>query len=197
MNKKIFSILACASALVSTSAMAQNVTGTVTITGSVAPKCLVVPGNGNTFGATVALGELSDVNGQLRTNLANSFTGANTIKARVVCTSANPTISVDANEIKAATATAVAGYANRIDFEASVAVTTTGTSPAPFTNDSASPAGTDTVIGGGRLANNGSDNIAITAGNFRTGALSGTATDLLAADTTYTGSIVVVIKPGA
>jgi hypothetical protein len=71
-------------------------------------------------------------------------------------------------------------------------VTTTAGAAGPFTNDSAAAAGADTLIGG-RLANNGSDNIAISASNFRTD----TASDLLAADPTYTGKITVVIKPGA
>jgi len=173
-------------------AAAQNVTGTVNITGSVAPKCLVVPGNGSTFGTTVALGELADTTGKMRTDLAASFNASAGLTARVVCTSAAPTISVDADPITAATALGGGGYDNSIDFTASVAVTTTAGAAGPFTNDSAAAAGADTAIGG-RLANNGSDNIAISASNFRTD----TATDLLAADPTYTGKITVVIKPGA
>ncbi len=173
-------------------AAAQNVTGTVNITGSVAGKCLVVPGSGSTFGTTVALGELADATGKLRTNIATDFNAAAGLTARVVCTTAAPTISVDADPITAATATGGGGYDNSIDFTASVAVTTTAGAAGPFTNDSAAAAGADTLIGG-RLANNGSDNIAISASNFRTD----TASDLLAADPTYTGKITVVIKPGA
>ena len=162
-------------------AAAQNVTGTVNITGSVAPKCLVVPGDGSTFGTTVALGELADTTGKMRTNLAASFNASAGLTARV-----------GADPITAATALGGGGYDNSIDFTASVAVTTTAGAAGPFTNDSAAAAGADTAIGG-RLANNGSDNIAISASNFRTD----TATDLLAADPTYTGKITVVIKPGA
>ena len=172
-------------------AAAQNVTGTVNITGSVAPKCLVVPGAGSTFGTTVALGELADTTGKLRTNIATDFNAAAGLTARVVCTTAAPTISVNADPITAATATG-GGYDNSIDFTASVAVTTTTGPAGPFTNDSAAAAGADTLVGG-RLANNGSDNIAISASNFRTN----TAADLLSADPTYTGKITVVIKPGA
>ena len=69
---------------------------------------------------------------------------------------------------------------------------TTGGPAGPFSNDSSAAAGTDTAIGG-RLANNGSDNIFISGSNFRTD----NPTDLLAADPTYTGKITVVIKPGA
>ncbi|WP_423603668.1 hypothetical protein [Sphingomonas sp. MS122] len=189
--KTVLSMLAMGTALIATSAMAQDTTGTVNITGSVAPKCLVVPGAGSTFDRTVALGELAGTDGKMRTNLEADFNAA-AVTARVVCTTAAPTISVNADAITAQTATAVAGYDNSIDFTANVAVTTTTGPAGPFANDSAAAAGADTVIGG-RVANNGSDNIAITATNFRTN----TINDLLAADPVYTGKITVVIKPGA
>jgi len=189
--KTVLALLAAGTALaVASPAMAQNTTGTVNITGSVAPKCIVVPGGGNTFTRTVALGELAGTDGKMRTDLAGSFNAA-AVTARVVCTTAAPTISVDADPITAATATAVAGYDNSIDFTARVAVTTTTGPAGPFPNDSAAAAGVDTPIGG-RVANNGSDNIAISADTFRTN----TIDDLLAADPVYTGKITVVIKPG-
>ncbi|MGN6817663.1 MAG: hypothetical protein ACTHJR_03225 [Sphingomonas sp.] len=193
MNKYLLAALGAGSMIaMAAPAAAQNVTGTVNITGSVAPKCLVVPNNGSTFGTTVALGELAGADGKLRPNVATDFNASTGLTARVVCTTAAPTISVDADPITAATALGGGGYDNSIDFTASVAVTTTSGAAGPFTNDSADPAGSDTLIGG-RLANNGSDNIAITASNFRTN----NADDLLAADPTYTGKITVVIKPGA
>lgn len=189
--KTVLAILAVGTALAAAPAMAQDTTGTVNITGSVAPKCIVVPGGGNTFTRLVALGELAGTDGRMRTDLAASFNAA-AVTARVVCTTAAPTISVDADPITAATATAPAGYDNSIDFTAHVAVETTGGPAGPFSNDSAAAAGADTAIGG-RVANNGSDNIAITASTFRTNAI----TDLLAADPVYTGKVTVVIKPGA
>jgi hypothetical protein len=193
-NNIIIAAMTAASALaMAAPASAQTATGTVNITGSVASKCVVLPGSGSTFGTTVALGELAQADGTMRNNLAATFNAAAGLTARVLCNTAAPTISVDAEEITAATA-ATAGYTNRIDYTASVAVTTTGVSPAPFTNDSAVGPLAATLIGGGRLANNGGSNIAITANNFRT--VSG-ATDLLVADPTYTGKITVVIAPGA
>lgn len=189
--KTVLSLLAAGTAMIASSAMAQTTTGTVDITGSVAPKCLVVPGSGSTFGTTVALGELAGADGKMRPDLATDFNAA-AVTARVVCTTAAPTISVDADPIAAATATAPTGYDNSIDFTAHVAVTTTSGPAGPFSNDSAAAAGADTPIGG-RVANNGSDNIAITASTFRTD----TVDDLLAADPVYTGKITVVIKPGA
>ncbi|NCP11418.1 MAG: hypothetical protein GW859_05605 [Sphingomonadales bacterium] len=173
-------------------AAAQDVTGTVNITGTVAGKCLVQPGAGSTFGTTVALGELAQSDGTLATDLATRFTniGAAGLEARVVCTTAAPTIAIDATEITSATLP-VTGYANRIDFTAHVAVDTTTTNDVPFSNSSTVAPLAATLIGG-RLANNGSNNITVTADSFATP----NATDLLVAATDYTGKIVVVIGPG-
>lgn len=194
MKKLAYLSVAAASLLaIASPAAAQDVTGTVNITGTVAPKCLVVPGAGDDFGTTVALGELAQADGTLATDLATRFTsiGAAGLQARVVCTSAAPTISVDATEITSAT-TATGGYANRIDFTAHVFVDTTSTNDVEFTNSSTGAALAATAIGG-RLANNGGNNISITATDFATPA----ATDLLVAATDYTGQISVVIAPGA
>ena len=194
MKKLAYLSVAAASAIALASpAAAQTTTGTVNITGTVAAKCLVVPGAGNTFGTTVALGELAQADGTLRTDLATFFSsiGGAGLEARVVCTSAAPTIAIDATEITSATA-AVTGYANRIDFTANVAVDTTSANDVPFSNSSTGAALAATPIGG-RLANNGGNNITISASNFATP----NATDLLVAANDYTGQIVVVIAPGA
>ena len=191
--KKLIALSIAASAIAFASpAMAQTVTGTVNITGTVAPKCLVVPGSGSSFTANVALGELSQADGRLATDLAARFVAAGgaALEARVVCTTPAPTIAVDATAI-ATSAPADAGYDNSIDFTANVAVTTVSGS-ATFTNSSAAAALAATPIGG-RLANNGANNIVITATDFATGNVN----DLLVAATDYSGQIVVVISPGA
>ena len=185
MKKIVLLALAASTVAVATPASAQTVTGTINLTGSVAPKCFVVPTNGSTFGETVAFGELAQASGILRTDLAASFA---TKTASVLCTTANPSISVDSTALATVAPTAT-GYDNSIDFQASVAVTTVvGTTT--FVNDSANAALVSSPLGN-RLAN-GSGNIAITTSNYRTNAV----TDLLVADPTYTGSIVVVIAPG-
>jgi len=194
MKKLVYLAIASVPLLaIASPAAAQDVTGTVNITGTVAPKCLVVPGAGDTFGTTVALGELAQADGTLATDLATRFTniGAAGLEARVVCTSAAPTISVDATEITTAT-TATTGYANRIDFTAHVFVDTVSSGTAEFTNSSTDAALAATPIGD-RVANNGNNNISITATDFATPNL----TDLLVAANDYTGQIVVVIAPGA
>lgn len=195
MMKKLACLSVAAASLfaIASPAAAQSTTGTVNITGTVAPKCLVVPANTSTFGTTVALGELAQADGTLATDLSTRFSsiGGTGLEARVVCTSAAPTIAVDATEITSATL-APTGYANRIDFTAHVAVDTVTTNDVDFSNSSTGAALGATLIGG-RLANNGGNNISITATDFATPA----ATDLLVAATDYTGQIVVVIAPGA
>lgn len=185
MKKIVLLALAASTVAVATPASAQTVTGTINLTGSVAPKCFVVPGNLGTFGETVAFGELAQASGILRTDLATAF---GTKTASVLCTTANPNISIDSTAL-ATTATSATGYDNSIDFQATVVLTTV-TAPATFSNDSSNAALVSSPVGS-RLAN-GSGNISITTSNYRTGAL----TDLLVADPTYTGSIVVVIAPG-
>lgn len=190
----LFALTAVSALAIAAPASAQNVTGTVDITGTVAAKCLVVPGAASTFGTAVgmpvALGELAAADGTLATDLATRFTtiGAGALSARVVCTSAAPTIAVDADTITSATAME-AGYSNVIDFTANVAVTTTTGAAGPFTNDSSGAAGAATAIGG-RLANNGTNNITISASGFTAGA----GNPLLVAGS-YAGKITVLIAP--
>lgn len=189
MKKALLPALAASAALLATPAMAQTVTGTITLTGSVASKCMVLPGGGSTFGTTIALGELSLATGLVRTDLAATINGNAAMSARVVCTTATPTISVDANPIATA-ASAATGYANTINFTASVAVLTTGTNNGPFSNAStASPLAATPI--GSNLKNDGNNNITITTSAFATP----NATDVLVASPTYQGSIVVVISP--
>lgn len=184
--KKFAFLAAATAAVLATPAMAQNVTGTINLTGSVAAKCSVTPGDGSTFTDTVAFGELAQANGTLRTNLATTF---GTKSFTVKCNTGTPTVSVDATALATA-APASTGYDNSIDFQASVAVTAVGpTNNGPFLNDSSAVA-TPAAPVGSALANS-ANNVQITTSNYRTN----NATDLLVASPTYTGSIVVVIAP--
>lgn len=192
MNKFTKLALAAVSTLaVACPAAAQTVNGTVNITGSVAPKCLVLSGAGNSFGTLVALGELAQADGRLATDLASRFSsiGGAGLTARVVCTSANPTVAVDTLEITSTTP-AVAGYANRIDFAARVAVSVTPSGTDIISNNSRNVATGPTALSG-RLANNGNGNITITADTFGTA----DTNDLLVAGS-YTGRIDIIIAPG-
>lgn len=199
MKKIVIAALAASAACIAAPAAAQSAdaTGTVNITGSVGDKCIVVTSGGaagQTFGGTVALGDLAAADGTLATDLETRFNAAGNnaaLQARVVCTTAAPKISVNADPITAQTNTAPAnsGYDDSVDFQANVALTTVGQNNGPFSNDSASAPGASAAIGS-RLANSAT-NVVITATNFRTSALS----DLLVADPSYKGTITVVISP--
>ncbi len=189
--KKIALVAIAASALSATPAFA-DVTGTINLTGSVAPKCFVQPSSGSTFGTTVGFGELAKSDGTLRTDLASAFStiGAAGLSARVVCTSGAPTITVSTTPLADTTVTAPTGYANTINYQANVAVTTT-VDTQTYSSDSLNSPSVGATALDGRLANTGSNNITVSASNFRTP----NATDLLVASNTYAGKITVVIAP--
>jgi type 1 fimbria pilin len=199
MNKILLTALAAVSALaIAAPASAQSVTGVVNITGNVASKCIVAtpgaPTGPATFGGTVALGDLAQANGTLATDLATRFNavGNNTqLQYKIVCTSANTNVSVDADPILASTGLAQPGYANRVDYNANVAVTLVSGAGTPVSNDSSAAAAT-TANYSNRLAATGT-NITVTADTFRTANL----TDILVADASYTGKITIVVSPGA
>ena len=182
--KKIALLAIAASAVIAAPAMA-DVTGTITLNGNVASKCSVTSSPaGATFAQTVDFLELSQANGTLRTGLATDF---GTKSATVVCNTGTPKVSVDANPL-ATTGTAPTGYANAINYTASVAVTAVGANAGPFTNaTTAAPTAATSV--GSALANS-ANNVNITTSGYATQAL----TDILVAGA-YTGNIIVVISP--
>jgi len=195
MKKLVLAALAASTALIATPALSQALpaTGTVTITGSVAPKCQVVPTGGGgvsqAFAQTVALGELADTDGTLK-DTGTLETAFGSVTFRVVCTTAAPVVSVDADPIVAATATAPAGYANQVAYQADVVFTLVTPTPAQtVSNDSDLPATTNVALNN-RLVGVG-DNVTITASDFHTAA----GTDIMSADPDYEGQIVVTISP--
>lgn len=198
MNKILLAASAASALALATPAGAQSVTGVVNITGNVASKCIVAtagnPTGPATFGGTVALGNLAQADGTLATDLATRFNAAgnNTqLQYKIVCTSANTNVSVDSDPILAATGLAQAGYANRVDYKAHVAVTLVSGPGAPIASDSSDAAATS-VNYPNRLAV-ATTNIVVTADTFRTANL----TDILVADASYTGKITIVVSPGA
>jgi hypothetical protein len=187
MMKKFAFLAAATAAVLATPAMAQNVTGTITLNGTVASKCTVTSAPaGATFAQTVNFGELAQADGTLRSGLSTDFS-ATPVQATVVCNTATPKISVDANPM-VNSATAAAGYANTINYTASVAVATTGANAGPFTNATTAAPGAATAIGS-ELANS-ANNVVVTT----TGYATPNGTDILVAGS-YTGNIVIVISP--
>lgn len=188
-------ILAVPAMLAATPALAQDATGTVIINGSVANKCAVVSGSGTsqTWGTTVSLGELSQTDGTLRSSagLSADFlsSGGTALNAHVVCTTANPSITVNADPLvnTAVTPASGSGYTNTVHFQADVTVNKVGGSSL-YTNDSlAAPAGPTAL--GDRLAA-GATNVFIASSNWRT-----VGTDSLLVAGSYQGQIVVTITP--
>lgn len=190
--KKLALISMIAAAAVATPAMAQNVTGTINITGSVAPKCFVLNGStaSSTFEANVALGELADTNGLLKPSgtLSTQFAnvGGSALDVRVLCTSANPYVSVTATPLLNST-TAVAGYTNRVDYQADVTFSLVGGSTKAISDSSKVAAATSDSLGA-RLNGTGT-NVSV-----RTSAWE--ATDILMAGS-YAGAITIAIQPQA
>lgn len=190
--KKIvaLSTVALATALAAAPASAQSVSGTVTINGTVGEKCLVTDTGANpnaNFGGIVDLGALDDTDGTLRTIAPIAASGdlAN-LGFRVVCTTANPNVSVTAAPMLNVAA-APTGYANRIDFTADVDFDTVGgTQEFQAVTDA-------TATVGGALANRlatGLDNVRVDLSGFNTPG----ADDVLVAGS-YTGSVSITISP--
>lgn len=188
MKKFALLALGASTAFIAMPAAAQTVTGTVTLTGSVAPKCFVLPGAGSTFSDSVNFGELAAADGTLRTGLATDFDTA-VDDFQVLCTTANPDVTVTANPLATA-APAATGYDNSIDYNVHVAFSLVSGGPQVVSDDSAVVGSTNATLTS-RLTGTGA-NINITASNFRTNAV----TDILVASPTYAGSVVVTIAPG-
>ena len=188
MKKLALAALAVSAAL-ATPAAAQNVTGTVNITGSVAPKCFVLPNNaGNTFGTTVAMGELAQSDGTLKDSatLSNTFAtvGGTGLQAQVLCTSATPGVSVTAEPL-VNTATADTGYDNSVDYTADVTFTQVVGTTAVHDPSNVPAASTATLTS--RLNGSGTNVAVATSGWNASGVL---------VSGNYTGKITIVVSPG-
>lgn len=195
MNKILLSALAAASALaIASPAAAQSVSGVVDITGSVADKCIVTddgtPPSGS-FGGSVNLGQLDDTDGTLKDSsvLATAFSaaGAANLTYRIVCTTPNTQLTVNANELTTG-ATVTAGYANTVHYNANVQLSLVGGNQTLSNDTLLVPAGaTQTYMA--RLAT-GANNVSVTADTFRTPG----ASDVMLAGT-YNGNIQITVAP--
>jgi len=197
MNKILLIALATAPALVMTTpAAAQSVSGVVDITGSVGEKCIVTddgtPTSGD-FGGSVNLGQLDDVDGTLKSSgdLEAAFLAAGTanLTYRIVCTTPNTKLTVNANELTTG-ATVSAGYANTVHYNASVQLALVGGNQSLSNDSLLVPGGAEQTFTA-RLAT-GPTNVAVTANNFRTPG----ADDVMLAGT-YNGNILITIAPAS
>jgi type 1 fimbria pilin len=196
MNKILLTALAAASALaIATPAAAQtSVSGVVDITGSVADKCIVTddgtPTSGS-FGGSVNLGQLDDTDGTLKDSsvLAASFSaaGAANLTYRIVCTTPNTKLTVNANELTTG-AVVTTGYANTVHYNANVQLSLVGGNQTLSNDTLLVPAGAEQTFTA-RLAT-GANNVSVTADTFRTPG----ATDVMLAGT-YNGNIQITVAP--
>ena len=199
MKKLVFAALAASTVAFAAPAAAAvgDVTGTITINGTVASKCSVIESGGgvsSSFAATVNMGELSGGDGKLlpSATLSTTFNAGGTSTAamnfKVVCTSATPGVSVTANPILiSGGGTPPTGYDNRVDYKANTAFTLV--SGSQTVSDTSSSAGATTASLTGRLAGGTSNNVTVTADTFST-----PNSGVLTAGS-YSGTIDIVISP--
>ncbi|CAM3095905.1 hypothetical protein SPAN111604_03465 [Sphingomonas antarctica] len=191
--KKFLMIGAAAASAMAMPATAQTVTGTINITGTVTAKCTIVGGaTATTYVATRDLGELDQADGTLEASatLATRFGVAGTTAPafRVVCNSAAPQITVDANPLVNGAATPT-GYNNTVNYIAHVAVNRADSTTGTFDN-ATTGAATGPAAVGGPISGAAGNNVTVTADTFSTP----TAAAPLVAGA-YTGNIVVTISP--
>lgn len=192
--KRFLATICATFAAIAQPALAQNIAGSVNLTGSVAPRCgIASSGSGVILGQTVALGELAAANGTLRTGLDNQFANA-VAPVSVVCNAVAPTVSVTATPLVAqsSTATPPSGYANTIAYTATVTVATTGAAAVAVSAASGTSVTHTLTSGEGRIAGS-AGNVVLTATGFHTA----DPAQILVADTSYQGNIAVTIAPGA
>lgn len=184
-------IIALALAAAAQPAAAQDVSGTITIRGTVGEKCIVTdPGDnpGPDFGGLIDLGAIDDTDGTLR-NIGTiaAANNLNDLSFRVVCTTASPSVSVTAAPMVNPTGVATTGYANTVHFTADANfLVVGGTNNFEVTTDA-------TATAGGTLSNRlatGPDNVQVDLSNFHTPS----TTDVLTSGT-YTGTVSITISP--
>jgi hypothetical protein len=176
-------------------AAAQVTTGTITITGTVSPKCSVTTGGaGGTFGATVNLGEIAGADGLLRPDLGSSAaaTPATSSSFTLKCTGSNVGVSVTSTALdNLGAASAPAGYTETVNFIGRASIDLVGAAVTPLNvDDSSSAAGaTTSSFGPGAFLANAADNVRVSAYGFNT------APSAILLAGSYSGQIVVVLTP--
>jgi hypothetical protein len=186
---KRFLLAVTAAAALSTfwagAAMASDVTGTVTVNGSVAAKCNV----SGPFTATLELGELAQSNG----TVVNTFGGTTSVDFSVQCTDANPTLTISATPLVYSAGVVVSGYTNTVHYTATVTgqKAPSGSTAVAYTTANALPAASTSPLGA--PLKNAPSNINVTISGPHTT----TATDLLDASPTdgYVGTVTVTLSP--
>lgn len=183
------SVLAMAS---TANAAVSGATGTINVTGSVGPKCMVSPSAASTFSGTLAFGELS-------TNSAGTLSPSvvsSSVSFEVLCNTSTPTVTISATPMTAQNnPTTATGYSSTVDYTAEAAVqkATSGTATFSFKTADSSSLSNEPSTGpvGDRLKAT-AQNLTVTASSLTT---RGGADQVLVADTSYAGVITVTVSP--
>ena len=178
--------LAAVALAIPQAAFAQQTTGTVNVTGTVAGRCGVV-GGGQSFTDTINLGELAGNDGRLRTDLADASPDA-VRNFSVICTTATPRVRLSATRL-ATPGASPAGFANNIDFTAQIAVLQASGTPPQITYTTASSLPAPTNVALTAPLANAADNVTLRVYSF------GTAAGALLVAGDYTSVISITISP--
>ena len=136
-------------------AQAQQVTGTVQVTGQVTGKCVVVGGEGGAgaFTSVISLGELDQEDGTLLPGLHGSTLGSPSgpvTLAQVNCNSSAPTVAISATRLTDGVPEASANFSSTIDFTAAaiIGLAAGGATNVTYTTAAALPPATEKQLGG-------------------------------------------------
>lgn len=193
MKRTLLIATAIAGLALSAPAFAQSVNGTVGVTGTVAARCAVTSGgSGSTFGGTIALGELTQTSGILRTDLqgATPVNGA-TLDFTVNCNGNDADVTLTATSMDAGLGVPANGFSSTLDYTAELDMAVAGGPTKVFTYATASNTETGGTTLGGALAAQ-ANNVVVSAYSFAT---KGGNTDMLRASNNYAGQINVTITP--
>ncbi|MGA0602875.1 hypothetical protein ACO2Q3_19355 [Caulobacter sp. KR2-114] len=185
--------LSALAAAPASAATTSGATGTVNLSGTVAPSCQALGGgNAATFGAAFDLGEMSQAGGTIRNGLSFSTSGAGNGNFQIVCSGVSPTIKLDATSLTTGGGSAPNGYAAVVTYNATVSVATISAANQLATKSAhlTSGASTQTVPMSSLYLANQANNVVVTADTFATAH----STDILVAGT-YAGAITVTVTP--
>ncbi len=191
------------SALIAVSALALGVaapafaagtpTGTITITANEPTKCSVITGGtGTTFSGTIALGAINAADGTLLTNLeGNTAPAGQQATFQIQCNGSDATVTLSSSRFSTS-GTAPTGYSTHVDYttELDAALAVGGPTQFFYTTAAVLPGATSSNLGG-RLANNGSNNLTVKVYSF---AAENGASSIMAAGN-YTSTINISIAP--
>lgn len=112
--------------LFASAAMAANVNGSTSLTGTVTDRCLVSgSGAGNTFDGTIPLGTLNGVDGTVSTSLRGSSISGASLSFTLICNTLTPQVALSATTMGDGV-TPSPGYTSLVDYTADLTLDKAG-----------------------------------------------------------------------